>query len=73
MQPDPSTPSHQGSGTKANKTQKTVAETDIPDENRELSGVKESIDEGALPESTAHPRVSSANEGRRNVNRGLHS
>lgn len=73
MEPDSSTPSRQGSGTKTDKTNKSIAQDDIPADHRPLSGVKEGITEGALPPGSTEPRVSPANEGRRNVNRGLHS
>jgi len=73
MQPDNSTPSRQGTGTKNNKAINTVADSDIPEENRALEGVNEGRTEGALPKTSTEPRMHGTENGRRNVERGLHS
>jgi hypothetical protein len=74
MQSDNSTPSQTGTGTKTDKTGKTVPVAGLPADHRPLEGVKEGITEGGLPETSGEPNTTGATEkGRRNVNRGLHS
>lgn len=74
MQPDNSTPSGTGTGTKIRKSQMTVGVDDIPPEHRGLEGVNEGLTEGALPPTATEPNTTGAREkGRRNVQRGLHS
>ena len=74
MQPDNSTPSRSGTGTKTDKTGKTVVPQDVPGDHKPLEGVNEGLTEGALPPTSGEPNTTGMREnGRRNVNRGLHS
>jgi hypothetical protein len=57
MKPDASTPSRQGSGTRTDKSGKTVAPRDLPGDHRELEGVDEGVTEGALPPSSGEPNT----------------
>jgi hypothetical protein len=74
MQPDNTTPSRTGTGTKSDKSGKTVGRQDIPKEHRELEGVDEGPTEGALPPTSTEPNTTGLRGGpRRNVRTGLHS
>lgn len=74
MQPDASTPSRQGSGTKSDKTGKTVPREAIPEDLREREGVDDGLTEGALPPTSGTPNTTGMREnGRRNVDKGMHS
>jgi hypothetical protein len=74
MQPDNSTPSRTGTGTKTDKTGKTVPTHAIPPDLREVEGVNEGLTEGALPPTSGEPNTTGMREnGRRTVHRGLHS
>lgn len=74
MQPDASTLSRQGSGTKSDKTGKTVPREEIPEDQQGREGLDEGLTEGALPPTSGEPNTTGLREnGRRNVNRGLHS
>lgn len=71
MKPDPSTPSRQGTGTKTDKSGKTVDRGEIPRDHRRLEGVNEGPTEGALPATSGEPKTAGVGEkGRRNVSRG---
>lgn len=74
MKPDNSTPSQTGTGTKSDKSGKTVAPRDIPADHKPREGVDEGLTEGALPPTSGEPNTTGVRDnGRRNVNRGLHS
>ena len=74
MQPDNITPSQTGTGTKTDKSGKTVAPQDLPKDHKPLEGVNEGPAEGALPRTSGEPNTTGLrDQGRRNVNRGLHS
>jgi hypothetical protein len=74
MQPDNSTPSQTGTGTKSDKTGKTVTPRDVAPDHRKLEGVNEGVTEGSLPKTSGEPNTTGTRDnGRRNVNRGLHS
>lgn len=56
MQPDSSTPSQQGTGNpKSDKTDKTVPQSEIPEENCLLEGVDEEPTQGATPKQDTQP------------------
>ncbi len=74
MQPDNSTPSRSGTGNKTDKSGKTVARRDLPEDHRKIEGVDEGLTEGSLPPGSGEPNTTGMRDnGRRNVNRGLHS
>lgn len=74
MQPDASTPSRQGSGTKSDKTGKTVSQDDIPLDQQGREGLDEGLTEGALPPTSGEPNTTgSGGKGRRNVDEGRDS
>lgn len=68
MKPEPSPPSHQGTGTKNDKSGKTVADESIPAENRVHAGENEGPAEGALPRDQTRPQTSGVED---EVSRGI--
>jgi hypothetical protein len=51
-----------------------VAPRDIPADHKPREGVDEGLTEGALPPTSGEPNTTGVRDnGRRNVNRGLHS
>ncbi|MCR6657051.1 MAG: hypothetical protein NVV63_14850 [Opitutus sp.] len=74
MKPDASTPSGQGRGNEIKKTGNTVAEDQIPKDNRAFANADSDVTEGALPEGQTAPHTSRLNDRpSRGINRGLHS
>ncbi len=73
MKPDASTPSGQGRGTETKKTGNTVAEDQIPKDNRTFANADDGLTEGALPAGQTEPQTTRLGDRpSRGVNRGLH-